>query len=101
MYYAMAFCLTNDNDLVYPISNYPQIIVKTSSNRPIQIGSMGISSKCAAVSNEDFTATLQCRWQNDSIMVVDSADTLYLTDEKTTYYSGDGDSTPVNLISSW
>ncbi|KAG9849553.1 hypothetical protein KCU98_g4850, partial [Aureobasidium melanogenum] len=103
MYYAMAFCLTSDNNLVYPISDYPQIIVKTSSNRPVQIGSMGTPLSCAAVSNEDCTATLQCTWQNDLRMVVDSTDsnTLYLTDEKATDYGGNGVSTPVNLILSW
>ncbi|KAH0347081.1 hypothetical protein KCU81_g3604, partial [Aureobasidium melanogenum] len=101
MYYAMVFCLTNDNDLLYPISDYSQIIGKTSSNRPIQIGSMGTPLNCTAVSNEDCTATLQCTWQDDYKMVVDSADTLYLTDEKATDYSADGDPRPVNLILSW
>ncbi|KAG9846701.1 hypothetical protein KCU98_g6234, partial [Aureobasidium melanogenum] len=63
MCYAMAFCLTSDNDLVYPVSDSPQIVVKTSSNRPVQIGSMGTPLSCVAVSNEDCTATLQCTWE--------------------------------------
>lgn len=97
---SIGFCLDNENRLIEAYSGDPRTVVKTESKSSVSNDRTGTPITCTAVMDEDCTATLQCTWQNDFRMVVDSSNSnvLYLTDDTNVDYGVVGDPTPIDLV---